>query len=266
MMKAMRSIQRNDEATDSVVGRAMTILTAFGPADTVVGLAELTRRTRLPKATVHRLLGELTAWAAVERTEGGYRLGMRLFELGQLAPRQRGLREAALPLLSDLYEATHETVHLGVLDGLQVVYVEKLAGRGGPALASRVGGRMPAHCTGLGKAMLAFSPPSVLHDVVAAGLTRLTTRTIVMPGILERELTTVRTRGVAFEHEESTPGVVCAACPVLGPDGTALAAISVAGWADRLDTARLAPAVRTAALGLSRQLGGGPSAQVSRTR
>jgi IclR family transcriptional regulator, acetate operon repressor len=249
----MRSIQR-DGGPSSVLSRAFALLSSFEPGDTELSLAELGRRAGVPKPTVHRLVVELSRWRIVERTPRGVRLGMRLFELGQLASHQRGLREAALPFLSDLYEATHETVHLAVLDGVEVVYLEKLRARGSPSLPSRLGGRMPAYCTGVGKALLAFSPPEVVHAVVANGLTRRTPRTIVMPGLFEREIETVRARGLAFEHEESTPGVVCVASPVLGSDGQAVAAISIAGWAASLDTARVGPAVRTAALSLSRQL------------
>jgi IclR family acetate operon transcriptional repressor len=89
-----------------VLGRALTLLTAFRPGDTELTLAELTRRTGIPKPTAHRLLAELATWNVVERTPDGIRLGMALFELGQLAPLQRGLREAAAPFLADLFEAT----------------------------------------------------------------------------------------------------------------------------------------------------------------
>jgi IclR family acetate operon transcriptional repressor len=247
----------NGPAATSVVARAMTLLTAFRPGDAELTLAELCRRTGLPKTTAHRLLGELAEWQVVERTEHGVRLGMRLFELGQLAPLQRGLREAAAPFLADLFEATHETVHLAVLDGVEVVYVHKLAGRRGPAVPSRLGGRMPAHCTGVGKALLAFAPPGRLAAVVEAGLERRTPRTIIAPGLLDAELARIRERGVAVEHEESTVGITCVAAPVLDAVGHAQAAISITGWANRLDTTRFAPAVRTAALGLARALRGG---------
>ena len=121
---------------------------------------------------MHRLVGELARWGMVEPGPAGVHLGMRLFELGQLAPRQRSLREAALPYLNDLHEATHETVHLAVLEGtgaLEVVHLEKLTGRGGPALSPRVGGRMPAYCTAVGRALLAFSPASTVEAVLDAG-------------------------------------------------------------------------------------------------
>jgi IclR family transcriptional regulator, acetate operon repressor len=242
---------------NSVLGRTMALLTAFRSGEEELTLAELARRAGIPKPTAHRLLAELATWNVVERTPGGHRLGMRLFELGQLAPRQRGLREAAAPFLADLFEATHETVHLAVPDGVDVVYVQKLPGRHGPRIDSRIGGRMPAYCTGVGKALLAFGPPERLAEVLAAGLVRRTPRTVVAPGLLRQELDRVRACGVAEEHEESTVGIACTAALVMDASGRAVAAISITGWANRMDTARLAPAVRTAALGLSRALRSG---------
>lgn len=251
----MRSTEWNEspESSDSVLGRALAIVSAFNTDDESVQLSELARRTGLPKATVHRFLQQLCGFNVIERTATGYQLGMRLFELGMRQPVSRDLR-AAMPILGDLRDATHETVHLAVLDEAEVLYVEKLVGHHGPPLASRVGGRLPAHCTGLGKALVAFGPKGVAEAVLRAPLTRLTPRTIVLPGPLSRELVKIRREGVAYEYEESTPGVACAACPVMGPDGVAVAAISVAGWVHRFDPARFAPAVRTAALAVSRQL------------
>jgi IclR family acetate operon transcriptional repressor len=249
----MRSAEWN-ESRDSVLTRTVILLDAFRPDDESVSLSELARRTALPKATVHRLLQQLAEHRLVERQEDGYRLGMRLFELGLRCPKPRDLRLAALPFLGDLRDATHETVHLAVLDGLDVLYLEKLTGHRGPPLASRVGGRLPAHCTGVGKALLAFAPAAAVSAVLHGELLRLTARTIVMPGLLTRELAKVRREGVAFEYEESTKGVVCVASPVMGPDGTAVAALSISGWANHLDPSRYAPAVRTAALAVSRHL------------
>lgn len=239
---------------NSVIGRAMTLLAAFRPSDTELTLAELTRRTGIPKPTAHRLVAELAEWDVVERTGTGIRLGMRLFELGALAPRQRDLRDTAAPFLADLFEATHETVHLAVPDGVEVVYVQKIDSRQGPSVPSRLGGRMPAYCTGVGKALLAFAPAGRVADVVAAGLVRRTPRTVVAPGHLARDLARIAESGIAEEHEESSVGIACVAAPVLGVDGVAVAAVSITGWAHRLDTTRLAPAVRTAALGITRML------------
>lgn len=249
--------EAGDDRALSMLGRSFALLTAFQPGDGELTLAELCRRTGIAKPTAHRLLAELEAWGAIERTSRGIRLGMRLFELGQLVPRQRVLHELAAPFLADLFEATHETVHLAVPDGTDAVYVQKLVAPGGPEIPSRLGGRMPLYCTGVGKALLAFGPPDLLVAVVGAGLTRRTPRTVVAPGLLHSELQRIRRDGVAEEHEESTPGVACVAAPVLGADGRAVAALSITGWADRLTVRRFAPAVRTAALALSRTLRAG---------
>lgn len=239
-----------------MLGRAFTLITAFRADDDDVSLAELARRTGIAKTTVHRLLGELAEWHVIDRTPEGFRLGLRLFELGQLVPAQRGLREAAAPFLSDLFEATHETVHLAVPEGTEVVYVQKIDGLHGPRLASRVGGRMPLYCTGVGKAILAHQPQRVIDELLAAGLRRRTPRTIVAPGLLRAELATARDCGVAFEREESTVGITCVAAPIFNPRGSVIAAISITGWANRLNPDRYASAVRTAALGISRVLRG----------
>ncbi|MER6584009.1 helix-turn-helix domain-containing protein, partial [Nonomuraea sp. NPDC001023] len=106
---------------DTVLGKAVTILRAFRPDDRVVSLAELVRRTGLHKATVHRLSGDLVANRLLDRADGGYRLSRGLFELGMLASLERSLLELAMPFLQDLYERTHETVHLGVREGHDVV-------------------------------------------------------------------------------------------------------------------------------------------------
>jgi IclR family acetate operon transcriptional repressor len=253
MMSRMRSAQSDGEPK-SVIGRAMTILACFEATDGLLSLAELTRRTGLPKATVHRLLLELAVWGLVERNGPDWRLGVQLFELGQRVPRRRSLHDAALPFLNDLSRATRETVHLGILDGMEIVYLEKLSHPGAPALPSRVGGRMPLHCTGIGKVLLAYSPAALFQHVVSNGLERRTARTIVAPGLLARQLMEVRRHGFAFEREESTSGVACVACPVLDESGELVAAISLSGWANRLDTSRFGPAVHSAARGVSGRL------------
>jgi IclR family transcriptional regulator, acetate operon repressor len=118
-----------------------------------------------------------------------------------------------------------------------------------------VGGRMPAHATGVGKAILAFADDAVVDGVVAAGLPRVSLRTITSPAILRRQLQRIRDEGVAYEREESGTGTVCVACPILDADGAPVAAISVAGWSNRMRPERVGPAVRAAALTLSRVAG-----------
>ncbi|WP_285572360.1 IclR family transcriptional regulator [Actinoallomurus iriomotensis] len=240
---------------DSYLRRVVAVLGAFRAEDGEVGAAELARRTGLPKSTVHRITVALAEEGLLERQGSAMRLGLRLFEIGQRVPRQRVLRDAALPYMTDLREATRQTVHLAVLEGNEVVYVEILGTPGGPVMPSRVGGRLPAHATGVGKAILAYSPPRVTRAVLDGELARLSERSVIAPGLLARELAGIRRDGVAYDYEESGRGIVCAASPVLGPDGEVLGALSVSGWVNRMRPAGVAPAVHTAALALSRTLG-----------
>ena len=235
----------------SVLERAVALLDAFAADDHELGLAELVRRTGLPKSTAHRMLGELVALRLVERTAGGYRLGGRLFELGMRASVERGLMEVAIPYLEDLYERTHETVHLGVREGTEVVYIAKIGGHRQAPAPSRVGGRMPLSCTAIGKVLLAFGPDDVVGEVLAAGLPRRTPRSIVAPGVLRRQLGTIRARGVAYEHEESTVGLNCVAAPVMDAADEVVAAVSVAGPVTRFRAESAATAVRAAAAGVA---------------
>lgn len=232
----------------------MSVLRAFDPDHPTLSVSELARRVDLPKSTVHRLTTEMTRLGLLETTPAGLRLGMRLFELGEMAPRSRSVREAALPYMEDLRVAAGATVHLAVLEGVDVVYIEILRTKTGPRLPSRVGGRLPAHATGVGKAIMAFSEPSVAQARIDAGLPALTRHTLVMPGALRRALESARRDGVAYDHEESGYGIYCAAAPILGVGGAPVAALSVTGTTHRLDLPRLAPAVRTAAMAISRRL------------
>lgn len=243
-----------DAPPKSVLARGLLLLDAFGAADTDLTLAQLSARTGLPKATAHRMAVELVAGDWLERTEAGYRLGMKIFVLGQRVPKQRGLREAALPYLEDLYEVTHENVHLTVFDPPNTLFLEKVTGRRSMPIVSRVGGRLPAHCTASGKVFLALGPPSRLRNVVDGGLARLTPRTITMPGLLCQDLDRTLERGYGLNREESEPGVVAVAAPVHDHRRRVIAAVSIAGRAHRLDLERLAPAVKTAALSLSREM------------
>jgi IclR family transcriptional regulator, acetate operon repressor len=249
----MRSEERNT-ANLSMLGRSATLLLAFGSDKTHMTLAELCRHSGIPKGTAHRLVVELEKWGFLERSGSQWTLGMRLFELGQLVPTQRTIGDVAAPYLADLFEATKQTVHLAVIDGFDAVYLQKLARRDSPPLGSRVGGRMPLYCTGVGKALLAFNPEPLTEAVIAGGLRRRTPRTIAAPGLLRQDLARTRARGFAVEREESAVGIACVAAPVLDLAGNAIAAISITGRLHRFSNTAMTAAARTAALGLSRAL------------
>lgn len=237
---------------DTVLGKAVAILRSFTADDTVLSLAELVRRTGLPKGSVHRVAGDLVEHRLLDKRPGGYRLSGGLFELGMLAAAERTLLELAMPFLQDLYERTHETVHLGVLDDSAVVYIAKIGGHRQARAPSRPGGRMPLHCTAIGKALLAYADPDLQRRVLAGPLERRTPHTVMAPGLLRRQLDGVLENGVAFEREESTPGLLCVSAPVLDVDGqTAVAAISVTGPVGRFRPEAHISAVRAAAHTLS---------------
>lgn len=235
----------------SVLGRALRILYAFGIDDQAVGLSELARRTDLPKATVHRICADLVAARLLTSSPAGYRLGRGLFELGMRAAAERTLLELAMPFMQDLFTRTGETVHLGVLDGDEVVYVGKVGGHRAARAPSRIGGRMPLHCTGIGKALLAYSDRATVDRILAGPLVRRTPRTLVVPGLLHKQLNQVRETGVAYEYEESAIGVVCVAAPILSADDRPLAALSITGPATRFQPEKHAASTRAAAAGVA---------------
>jgi DNA-binding IclR family transcriptional regulator len=237
------------------VARAFAVLETFTPGRPSLALSEVARLAGLPLTTTHRLLGELCDSRALERnSDGSYRVGLRLWEIGSLAPRGVPLREAALPFLEDLYEVTHENVQLGVREGRDVVYIERIAGRRAVGVLTRVGGRFPLHASGIGMVLLAHAPEHVQDEVLGAPLQRFTDYTLTDPVRLKRELAQVRRAGVAVSDRQVTDDALSVAAPITDASGEVIAALSIVAKASDGVAARLAPAVRAAALGTSRAL------------
>jgi DNA-binding IclR family transcriptional regulator len=244
---------RSDER--SVTGRAFGVLDAFTPASPTLTLSEIARRAGLPLTTAHRLVGELRAAGALERDgDGTYRIGLRLWEIASLAPRGVPLREAALPFLEDLYEVTHENAQLGVREGHEVLYIERITGRHAVGVLTRVGGRFPLHASGIGLVLLAHAPEAVQREVLEGPLQRFTDYTVTDPARLERILIQVRRDGVVISDRQVTDDAMSVAAPITDASGAVIAALSVVAKAGETAAARLAPAVRAAALGTSRAL------------
>jgi IclR family transcriptional regulator, acetate operon repressor len=241
------------EAPLSMLARVFAILDTFKTGEPQMSLAELTVRTRIPKPSLYRITRDLVEAGILERCPGGFCLGIKVFELGELVNSPRQLRDAALPYLEELYEITHEVVNLGVLSGTDVLYYAKIAGHKGMVLPTRVGGRWPAHATALGKVMLAFAPQHNLRRVLASGLEQMTPYTITDPRRLLRQLEDVRREGVAYDLEESKLGVVCVAAPVF-VDGRLSAALSVSGPSLRQGPKRWESALRRVSASISRTM------------
>ena len=186
-------------------------------------------------------------------------VGARLSELASLATVRARVRDASLPFMEDLYVATHGTVHLAVLEDTYVRYTEEIAGHPSATGPSRVGRRMPAYCTAVGKVLIAFSPPEVLERVISRGLPPRTPATITSPQRLRTAIARVKEKGVAIDYQECEQGLTSVAAPVFDADRNAAGAMSVNGAPQRLRPERLSSAVRMAAFSASRVMRRQPS-------
>ena len=244
-----------------VVDRVIDILEAFEWLGPQLGVSEISRALNLKKATTHRLLAslrrrEIVAQDPITRR---YHLGMRLWQLGMLALNQVDWIDRARPYLRQLRDETGETTHLAILDDGQVLYIDKVESEHSLRMPSQVGRRLPAHCTGVGKALLAHLSSAELASVIEQrGLAEFTPRTITERHTLVSELAEVRDRGYAVDDEEIEPGLRCIAAAVRGHGGEVVGAISIAGPSSRLhrdDVARHADRVVSAARQISQALG-----------
>ena len=241
----------------SVLDRVTAVFEAFGEHDEGLGVSELARRANLPKSTVSRIAADLVGQRLLDRDGDTLYLGVRLFELGQTVEQPRRLRQLALPVMTDLRDVTRQTVHLAVLEGNDVVFITIVRAGPIPKALARIGGRLPAHATALGKALLAFSPEEVVERIANNGLERRTPHTITEPSVLGRELAELRRSGIATEREECAIDRTCIASPVIDHSGAPIAAISVTGQIDDVVPERVAPAVRAAAAVLTRRMSTG---------
>jgi DNA-binding IclR family transcriptional regulator len=241
----------------SVTSRALDLLGAFDAEHRSLTLSDLARRAGMPLATAHRLIGELRRWGGLDRlATGEYVIGRRLWDLGLLAPVQSGLRQAASPFLHDLYGATLATVHLAVRDGIEVLYVDRLAGHVSVPVVSKIGSRLPMHATGVGKVLLAFAPDEVVAAVLER-LTRVTAYTITQPARLLEQVRRVRADGYATTGDEMSLGASSVAVPVRGPGDEVVAALGIVVPDLRRERARLVSALQVAARGITRTLASG---------
>lgn len=237
-----------------VLRRAAKLLGCLNAMHPTLTLSQAVLRTGIPKTTAHRLLRGMSAEGWLVHANGEYRVGPRMFELGALSSLSWNLREVALPYMQDLFAATQQTIQLGVVVDGEVLYVEKVRSHRDVNALSRVGARMPLHCTSVGKTLLAFGDPAVIESVLQSRLLPRTNRTIVSHDELMQEISSIIKCGFAVDRQEAAPGMECVGAPILGPDGRAVAALSasvpIAG--QRLD--QLVPAVLTTARAISRRI------------
>ena len=263
---AARRAEKEADATGTAsVTKALRLLDVFRSEGPVLGVSELARQAGVAKSTAFRLLALLEDAELVERDGRGYRLSWRLFELGTSVQRRwpSGLREIAAPWLTEVFvRAGGNVVHLAVLDGSDVLYLDRVSSPRSPRVPTAVGMRVPATCTGLGKAMLAFSPGPVVRDVVELGMERRTPYTITESGRMVAELQRVRKAGVAVDREESSLGITCVAAPVITGTHT-IAAVSVSGPTPNFDVANYSRLVQWAARRIAIDLGADAAASTA---
>jgi IclR family transcriptional regulator, acetate operon repressor len=224
-------------------------------------LGDIAARAGLPKSTVHRILGRLVArgYARAEG-DGVYVLGPRVLSLAGEMLHRLDAGAYALPILRELHDEVGHTVHFAMLTDDEAVYIEKLADPGLPyQFASRVGGRIPLHCTAIGKSLLAAMPPEQAHELLARHeLERRTPHTLVSPDELRAELDGVRAREFAIDDEENERNVRCVGSAVRDHRGRPTHAISVSALTVELsltDAMALGPRVAAAAQAASAALG-----------
>lgn len=207
-------------ASNRSVDRALALLRDVATAGRPVRFADLLASSGIPKATLHGMLASLEAAQFLSRTPEGYQVGIGAFEVGTAMPVPTTLRDAAAPWLDRLSEATRESCHFGLLDHGDVVYVDRRDSLGdGLRFTVRVGQRLPAYGTALGKAMLAQFGDDEIVDLYPADLPAITERTLPTRAALLRALRQVRADGYATESGESTPGVRCVGLATATPHG-----------------------------------------------
>lgn len=246
-----------DNSSTSVM-KAMAVLDCFRSGEMELGVTEIAKRTGIPKSSVHRACASLCEASYLVHTEHrGYRLALKVFELGGTALLAMGLRRDASRYLQRLTVLTGETSHLAVLDEVDVVYIDKIETPRSKPIPSRVGHRNPAHATAVGKALLSGNP-SAAAAVTGHMLHGYTPNTITDGEHLRAELSGVKREGIAYDRQERVVGTTCIAAPVRNHRGHVVAAISVAGASERMPPQRLielSPVIRRASVLLSADLG-----------
>jgi DNA-binding IclR family transcriptional regulator len=245
-----------------VLDRAINILEFIGQHGSgEVALPELSAAMKLHKTTTHRIAHVLESHGLLRRgiDSNRYRLGLHLYDLGCRALDHVSIRDEARPLMTRIAVNVGETVHLALLDGCEVLYIERIEAQRSLSMGSKLGARNPVYCTALGKAILAFSPGQEVDPILAACRMQARTRnTITTVPALKRELKRIRERGFAIDDEEIEQGIRCIAAPVLNSANCAVAAISVSGPSSRITPDRFQSIGKTlfrAALELSTSTG-----------
>lgn len=238
---------------ESTLSRVVRILEAFDGDRRELGVSELARRSGLHVATASRLVEQLVGHGLLVRTEARrVRVGVRLWELALRASPTLGLRDAALPFLEDLHAVIGHHAQLGILDGDEVLFVERLSAPDAVVNYTRVAGRLPLHASSSGLVLLAHAPPATQERVLARPMEVFTPHTLATPAALRARLAQVRAQGHALCRGHLHPEAAGVAVPLRDPSGAVVAAVAVIVPNDDAAFAAV-PALRAAARGIARR-------------
>ena len=245
----------NSPSGESMVHRIVRIVEAFDAEHPALSPAELSRRAGLPSSTTYRIVDELLAESLLDRDGQRLRLGTRLWELVSRGSRVLGLREAALPFMEDVQSVVQHHTTLGILDGQDVLYIERIGSNESTINITKVAGRLPVHATSSGLVLMAFGPADVQETFLHRRLPRLTETTPTDPDELRRTLAEVRRQGYCVMQGTIVPESMGVAVPIVNADGRVVAALSVVLPREGGPVQTAISALQTAARGISRSLG-----------
>jgi len=257
----LKAQQTSSSYAPLTVKKALTILCALAKEKDGLGVLSLAKKLDLNRSTAHRLVSALMENGFVKQdpTHHRYTLGLKIIELaGELLSRME-VRQIALPYLQELVEMTRETVHLGILDRGEVVFIDKIEGPELVRFFTHIGKRFPAYVTSIGKAITAYLPEDELEEVLKLqSFEARTPNTLTSERTFREHLKRIRSRGYAIDHEENRQTVCCVGAPIFDSDGRVIAAISISGPSFRLTPRKmkeLSGPLKSTALKVSRSLG-----------
>jgi DNA-binding IclR family transcriptional regulator len=255
-----------------VLEKALAVLELFDEQGTELTVTEIGERLGIHKTTAFRIVTVLDEANYLEKAHGSmkYRLGFKLLHLGSLVEGGAELKKRARPILEKLKQECDETVHLVILNKGEALYLDKIEGLKTVRVVSRVGMTLPAHCSGVGKVLLAHLPEDRVESIIRAkGLKRFTPNTITERDALRTELRRIRERGYALDNEEIEIGLKCVAAPISDGAGTVIGALSISGPAFRFEgreAQRLTAQALRAAARVSEAMKGSPSSRTAMER
>lgn len=225
------SRRKKPEQLVKSLDRALDILEKIVQSEEELGVTELSNSLGLHKSTTYRLLATLAyrGYVSQDPKNNKYTPGIKLFEMGNMALNRLELRKEVRPFLTQLMHETGETVHLGILEDNEVIYIDKVESSQTIRMYSKIGKRAPVHCTGLGKVLLAYSPEDKVREIINEGLTPFTRQTITDEEAFREHLKEIKIQGYALDNGEHEDGIRCVAGPIFDHTGEVIASFSISG-------------------------------------